>query len=308
VVRRRTLPFLLATALSLAAPRALATGDRSGDLGAAGAATGDISREAGETDRVGITLVAGTPVNIAFKADFAPLLVLTDPEGAALDLGTEVAGGKLKLRGFRAAATGRFELAVSSADGTQGTWSLVVRPAWKRKEKVSGTGDGFAQVQMPAGGFLSAKFRARSTPSLVRMTDPDGREVLGPIPGSGRVVRVPVFAAPLAGTYVLDIHVDDGVSRWSGKIVRRVPKTPAATLDLTNGLTPLRFEADGIELLFSSRCAGCHDFARSYGGVRTYAREAVARMRSGSMPKGGPRIPADQIRLVEMWIETGMQR
>jgi hypothetical protein len=31
-------------------------------------------------------------------------------------------------------------------------------------------------------------------------------------------------------------------------------------------------------------------------------------MRSGSMPKGGPRVPADQIVLVEMWIKTGMER
>ena len=311
-MQRRTISSILAGAafvsgvLLAAAPAARAVGNNAGELGGAGIATGDISREPGETDRVGVDFVAGVPTRIGFRAGFAPLLVVTGPDDAPVDLGPGTRGRVFRVADFRAPVSGRYEFAISSADGTQGAWTLAVRPVRKKKERVAGAGDGTIAVAMPADGILSAKFRASSPPSIVRVTDPDGAVILGPIAGTSAVVKLPSTAVALPGTYVVEIHVEDGTAAWSGKLTRLVPKVPQVELHLTNGLSPILFEADGIGALFSNRCGGCHDWARSYSGVRGYARDAVSRMKSGSMPKSGARVPASDIALVEMWIETGM--
>ena len=60
-----------------------------------------------------------------------------------------------------------------------------------------------------------------------------------------------------------------------------------------------------MKTYFDRTCAGCHSWARSYTGVRSMAKSAVARMATGNMPRGGPRASPAQVALVKDWIATG---
>ena len=77
---------LAAAPFLFSAPPARAVGDQTGELGGGGTARGDISREVGETDRVGVDLIAGEPINVTFTAGFHSTFVCTDPDGTTVDL------------------------------------------------------------------------------------------------------------------------------------------------------------------------------------------------------------------------------
>lgn len=310
---RRTTPWLAfglaaaaAAPLLLSASPARAVGSQVGDLVTGGTAKGDISTEAGETDRVTVDLVAGEPIDVTFTAGFHSTFVCTDPDGGSVDLGAT--GDRIKVKRFVTPKTGQYEFTISAADGTQGFWSLTVKPAWEKKLAVAGAGDGDLGVTMPAGGAFTAKIKSTSTPSLGSITGPDQQTVLGTVAGRRSLLKVPRTTATLGGTYVLSMDVADDAAAWSGKVVRTLPKWKATKLDLTNGLTPISFEKDGVGQIFGNRCGSCHDWARSYAGVRSAARESLGRIRTGNMPQGSSRLPNDQIDLIAAWIQTGSNR
>lgn len=307
---RRTTLLLGAAALaalaSAATREAGAVGDTNAELGVGGTIRGDISTEAGEADTVGVTWVAGEPLDIVWSAGFHSALTLTDPDGLEVDLGVQ--GDRFRKRGFVAPKSGRFRFRVASSDGTQGFWTLSVRPAWPKKVAVQGTGDGSVTVAMPAGASMSGKIRGTAAPTLLALMDPGDQQILGPVAPKKNTVTLPRTTAALDGAYTLQVDVADPSTAWSGTIVRKVRRAKLGRFSVTNGLTPVSFETDGVGKLFAKDCGSCHDWARSYVGVRSVARESLSRMRSGNMPKDAPRTGAADLSLVEQWILTGSNR
>jgi hypothetical protein len=61
-----------------------------------------------------------------------------------------------------------------------------------------------------------------------------------------------------------------------------------------------------VDDLFAARCSSCHDWATGYAVVRRFAEQSLARVESGSMPQGGPRLPEAEVELLRAWISDGM--
>ncbi len=302
----RPLVLGLAGALALAAAgAAFALGDATADLAAGGGkAVGDISKNAGETDRVGVELLAGARLDIRMKSTFEAALELRDPHGQVVELGA-APGTNIVAAVQPLTESGRYEFFVRSSDGSQGDYNLSAKAGWEKRLDVSGDGDTTFDVWMPAGGKLKGSFRSTGGDvTITEVRDPEGAQLVGPIAGKKGRVKLKTLTAATAGTYQVTISCPD---TYSGTFQRIAPRG-VGKVKLANGLTEIGYDADGVGDLFRDKCASCHAWAAAYPGVRGYASLAYSRMRTGNMPKGGGRIVGKQLALVDQWIRTGRNR
>ena len=298
----------IAFVLMLSTSPARASEDATGSLGRGGTVHGDISRTAGETDRVTIDLDAGSTLQLRLTSTFQASLALTDPDASPMDLGF-TSGTRLRAS-IPITKSGTHTLAIGSADGSQGNYAIVAKTQWARTIPIVGSGEQVIDVPMPAGARLGCTVGAArgavSVPQIRGLADPNGSELLqGTITSKGRVARLRPTTVSTSGTYRLAIAPNDETSAWTGHVTRIVPRTPSTSLKLTNGLDEISFRDDGVSAIFTRHCASCHGFATSYRGVRSEARAALGKMASGAMPPGGG-ISRAEIALVRAWIATGM--
>ena len=296
---------VLLTILVLSTSPVEAAGDASGSLGSGGRAKGDISRGANETDRTTVDLVEGARLTLRFSAGFQPTFVLTDPNDAPVDLGAQ-SGTRVQVTDLPVPATGTYTATISSADGSQGFYSLAVRQVWSRKLTVSGSGLQRLDVPMPPGGRLAAAVHgAAGQPEISALEDPAGGALLtAPIVTSGHTAKLPATTTPVGGIYHLTVDTADHASPWTATLTRTTPASPATQLKLSNGLDVVSYSNDGVGALFARRCGRCHGWASSYAGVRSYVFRALGRIQSGSMPPDGPLARTD-VALIRAWIATG---
>jgi hypothetical protein len=309
---RSRLAVLLGAFLSVAScvlpGVARAKGDANGSLGTGGVVRGDISREVGETDHITVDLAEGGVLVLRLGASFEPLVVVTGPDGTALDVGQPVRR-RLRVGDRVVPASGRYEIAVSSRDGSQGTYALSVSERWARRVPVSGTGASVIDVGMPAGGKLGCVLRravgAAGAPEILQVEDPGGADLLAAaIEPRGAVAKLAPTPTASAGVYHVVVGVTGTGGPWNGQVLRVLPPAKRTHLTLTNGLDAISFADDGVRRIFQTRCASCHGWAASYAGVRGYVDQALGRMRSGSMPPSGP-LASQDIALVAAWAKTG---
>jgi hypothetical protein len=292
--------------LALAAS-ASAAGDMAGTLGGGGTANGDISEAAGETDHITIDLDADATLEITLRTTFDAAVVLTGPDAAPVPVALD--GRGRRRASVVVAKGGSYEVAISSADGSQGFYTLIAKQKWPRQIPISGSGTQTVDVGAPAGAKLSCTVGRASgqagSPEIAQLAAPDGTDLLArPVTASGRLAKLAPTAVSISGVYALTIATTDGTSRWVGRVTRTVPRVAPTALRLTNGLDTISFRDDGVSGVFTRHCASCHDWASSYPGVRRYAFAARARMVSGSMPPGGG-LTASEVGLVKAWISTG---
>lgn len=289
---------------------AAAVGGNAGSLGNGGIAKGDISMEASETDTIDVELVAGEQADVTFTSAFAANFTLNAPSGDEVALGFAPGSKALRLKGFTVPETGTFRFTISSNDGSQGGYTLVVKPKWAGKIPVSGTGQQTIEFPMPAGGRVSAVItRAKGAPGqpqILSLTGPGG-ELAGVIDPVKNSVKLAPVEAPNSGTYGLTVTSTDGTSAWQGIVTRTAPKAPATKLDLVNGINQISFRDAGLDEIFQRRCGSCHFWGNGYTGVRAYATKSLAKIRSGDMPPDG-RLSGDQVALIQSWISTGRAR
>jgi hypothetical protein len=285
----------------------LATGEAQGTLGGGGTATGDISRTAGETDRIAIDLVAGATLSVTFRATFAATLALTDPDATPIDL--TLTGTGRKRGSVQVSRSGTYRFAITSSDGSQGIYKLSAKQTWPHVVAIGGTGTATVDVGMPAGGRLactvSAPVGSPDSPTITHLVDPNGLELLStPVVVHGRAAKLPPTTAGVTGIYALTVEAG-ATTTWSGRVLRHVPHASSVTIHLENGLDAISFKGDGVAMVFAKHCAPCHGaWALSYPEVRRRAFDAIARMEKGLMPPGGGLSRAD-IALVKAWISTG---
>jgi mono/diheme cytochrome c family protein len=294
--------------LLLGTSPARASGDATGDLGHGGTVHGDISRTAGETDRITLDLQAGAALDLRLTATFQATLTLTDADAVPIDLG--FTSGMRLHASIPITKSGIHTLAIASADGSQGSYAIVAKTQWARTVPVSGSGEQVIDVPVPAGAKIGctvgAARGAAGVPQIRSLADPNGTELLqGAITATGRIARLRPTTASTGGTYRLAVAPDDGTSAWTGHVTRIVPRIPPTRLKLANGLDDISFRDDGVQAIFSRHCAPCHGFATSYQSVRSEARVALGKMASGAMPPGGG-ISRAEVALVRAWISTGM--
>jgi mono/diheme cytochrome c family protein len=292
----------------LCARIAAAGGDAAGSLGTGGTATGDISRTDGETDRISIDVIDGTTLAVALKATFNATIAMTDPDGVPVAL--SLAGSGTERGSIEIAHGGTFQIAIASADGSQGLYKLTVKQTVPRTIDVAGTGNDTVEFGMLAGGKVSCTIApapgSSGSPQIAQLADPNGADLLtAPVVVRGRAAKLTPTTAAVAGTYRLTI-ADDAGSAWTGHLVRRAPRGHGVSLRLANGIDAVSFRGDGVNAVFSRHCASCHGWASSYSGVRRYAFDAIARMTKGIMPPGGG-LSSAEIALVKTWISTGRQ-
>jgi hypothetical protein len=304
----KTAVLLLILVLVLAPSAALAKGDNAGDLAAGGRVKGDISRDQGETDRITVTLDAGAALTIRFSASFRAHLDVGGPDGSPVDLGLQD-GARTSVVGRPVATGGAYVVAVSSADGSQGLYTLVVKQAWPRRVTVDGAGRQVVDVAMPANGALAAVVRAApgasGHPEIVGLDDPADNAILGnPIIATGAAARLPRTTVDASGVYHLTVDATDGASAWKATLTRQVGRSAQASLDLKNGLDQVSFRGDGVGAVFAHRCSSCHGFAASYGGVRGNLGKILPRVSGRSMPPGGG-LSDREIALIFSWVRTG---
>jgi hypothetical protein len=285
-----------------------ASGDVTGSLGRGGAVHGDISRTAGETDRVTIDLDAGATLDLRLTSTFRASLTLTDPDASTIDLGF-TSGARLRTS-IPIAKSGTHMLAITSADGSQGSYAIVAKTKWMRTVPISGSGEQVIDVPVPAGARIGctvvAARGAAGLPEVLSLADPNGAELLqGAIAPKGRIAQLRPTSVSIGGIYQLGIAPNDDTSAWAGRVTRIVRRTPSTSLTLANGLDEISFRDDGVGAIFVRHCASCHGFATSYQGVRSEARTALGKMASGSMPPGGG-VSRAEVALVRAWISTGL--
>ncbi len=306
----RNTGLLALIAVAAFAGAAWAEGPNAGTLLEGGTAKGDISKLEGEEDRISVRLVQGSRLDVTFSSSFAASVTVLDPDGATVDL--PLAGGSRRsVKGWLVPRSGQHEFVVRSADGSQGRYKLSVRSKWDRKVSLDGTGETAFDVAMPAGSSLRGVIKAApgaADPQIVSLSAPDGSPIVGTTVGNAGSVKVPNTICGAEGGYRLVADATGGIGAFRVTLVRKTQRSTNVNLDLENGLSAISFEGAGIDRLFATRCAGCHDWARGYAGVRAYARASYGRMRSGSMPKDAPRIQKDDLAVVAEWIKTGMQR
>ena len=310
--------LVLVTAVAAAAIASLAmrpahgaTGT-TGELGQGGTAKGDISKTAGDIDKIGVQLVAGTQIDVRWTGGFTGDVHFFDPDGLEVDLGF-AAGKSDSVSAWPVPANGRYEFRIASADGTQGFYTLKVTQSWAKTVEFTGTGDSTFEVLMPVSSSLKGKVETlpgASNPSLVSLRSPADEEMLlnPPLVGTPGVVKMKSIACPATGRYRLSVTASGGTQEFAVTLKRRTPPIPITRINIRNGLDQISYANDGVENYFDLRCASCHSWAGSYAGVRAYANLALSRMKSGNMPQGGPRADAGTISLVTEWIQTGYGR
>jgi hypothetical protein len=294
--------------LVFAPPGAYAKGNNAGDLGSGGRVKGDISRDAGETDLIAVTLDEGAALTIRFSASFTAHLVVSGPDGSPVDVGAKD-GSRVIVPGRLVATGGRYEIAISSADGSQGLYSLVVKQGWPRTLTVAGAGRQVVDVALPAQAKLACVVRAApgaaGHPEIVALDDPADTGLLqSPIVATRNAAKLPATPVTLSGVYHLTVDATDGTSAWKAIVTRALPAATRTSLDLKNGLDQVSFRDDGVGAVFSRRCSDCHGWATSYGGVRAHLDRALARISQKSMPPGGG-LSDREIALIVSWVRTG---
>jgi hypothetical protein len=301
--------ILLAAAL-VAAGIAPAQGasNASGNLGDGGTAKGDISLTAGETDTIGVDLYRGSRVNVRWASGFKGNVRLFAPDATEIAIGVHGTTTAF-VGGLTAPTSGHYEFHVSSADGSQGRYTLQVHPFWDKTLVLDGTGQQAVDFPMPAASRVRGKVQplpGASNPSILSITSPSGSELLAsPIVGTPGVVKLKPVDCTDAGIYSLTAQAAAGTKGFRVTLKRLVPRIPLTTLNLLNGLDQISYARDGVADYFTHTCAVCHPWASSYSGVREMATAAVARMAAGQMPLGGPPASPATVSLVKQWIATG---
>jgi len=282
-----------------------------GELGAGGAANGDISKSGGETDVIGVDLVQGEKVDVRWTAAFGAVVVVLDPDGTEVAIGLDDPRSA-KVLGWDVPTTGHWRFLVHSSDGTQGRYQLTVTPKWSKTINITGVDATTIDVAMPAGGFLRGVVRAgkdASLPQILSFVSPGGVEQLtAPIQGTARAVKWKGVATTEAGLHRLTATAGGTSRAFTGTLTRRVPRTRPTRIDLSNFLDPISYADDGVSDYFRHSCAPCHGWASSYTATRGYARSALSSMRFARMPLGGPPASAATLELVSQWIATGYGR
>jgi len=310
-LRLTVLPVLAAaSAAAVLAPgrRADAVTGTSGDLATGGIARADISRDAGDMDTITVTLETGETIGLSWNATFAANATFTDPTGAEVPFTLE-SQRMGKITDVVVAASGVYTFSIASADGSQGLYKLKVLPKWAKTLSFEGTAQTTFDVPMPAASMLRGVVIAAagsSEPAILSFTSPTGSELLvAPIVGEGATVKMPPISCPDAGVYHLTVRANGGTGAYSVALKRRSSPLPKTQIDLRNGIDPISFANDGVEDYFNARCVSCHDWARTYVGVRAYSRQSLEKMKTGSMPRGGPRADAATLTLLSQWISSG---
>jgi hypothetical protein len=228
-----------------------------------------------------------------------------------VDLGS-TGGTRMKVRDIQVAKTGTYSFSISSSDGTQGIYTLLVQPRWAKSLVVSGTGYGEIDVPMPASGKISAVIsrerNAPGQPRILSLFDPSDADLLkAPIEPKKNTVKLGPTAVSLAGNYRLIVNSTDGGSNWNGSVKRVAPRVKPTRISLSNGLDAISWANDGVDNVFKRNCAPCHSWAASYASARGYAAASYGKIKAGSMPPSG-RLPAQQVGLIQSWIQTGKNR
>lgn len=300
----------------LAAGAALAAGLRpaegasnaTGDLANGGTAVGDISKTAAETDTITVNLSAGSRIDVKWTSGFPANVGVSDPSGAPIALGLDATRSQT-VSAWLVPASGSYRFTISSSDGSQGTYTLLVKPYWDKKVVVDGTGETTIDVPMPAAGVVKGKVQplpGASNPSILSLMSPAGAELLlAPVVGSTGLAKLKPVSCDTAGVYHLTAAAAAGTQEFRATLSRKAPRIALAKIDLRNGLDQISYATGGVADYFDKRCASCHSWAGSYAGVRAYINLSLGKMRSGSMPPGGPRADGDTLALMNEWIKTG---
>lgn len=288
---------------------ARALGSATGDLGAGGTAAGDISREAGEVDSIRVELVAGSTVDLKFSATFETAVDLVDATGAELPVtwsGTTIR----TAAGVPVTSTGRHVFHVRAMNGGQGTYSFTATPRWAPKLTMTGAMGEALVVSLPAGGTMKGKIAASGgawTPTITAIEGPDGAQLLaGSVAGKNGAAKLPTTVAGTSGAHRLLVGGGEIGGTFSAAITRKAPKVKPTKIDLRNGLTLIGFAKDGVGAMLTTKCGACHAWTGSARSAKPFASSALARVVSGQMPQGGPKLPASEVGLIRSWITTGM--
>jgi hypothetical protein len=295
-------------------------GSQTGELGAGGNVLGDISTTAGEQDLVGIDLDAGAKLDVLLVADFDVKLALLDPHDVVQPVSFGPSPTTKSTIGFSVAESGRYHLRVSSADGTQGNYTLTAAERWRAKFAATLASGRSITFAMPAGASVTATVAAKPKkswdPQIVSVKSALGGELLpAAIVGTNGVVRLPATTGPVTGIYALTVAGGAASAQFHAALTVSAPKVHRTHLDLRNGLTPvtppppsatISFSRDGVGQVFSNNCAGCHGWASNYSGVASQAGYALSLIEAGAMPLGGRRLPNAKVQLIQNWIATGL--
>jgi hypothetical protein len=165
---------------------------------------------------------------------------------------------------------------------------------------------------MPAGASVAGKvaaFPARSwDPVIAGVSGPGGGDILpAPVTGAKGVAVLPTITAGADGVCEMTVTGGSPGGGFRAALVLKVPKSAPARADLSDGLTVLSFANDGVKSLLAAKCAACHAWTGSPTSFKPFAKSSLARVESGQMPQGGPRLPAAEVDLLRQWIATGMK-
>lgn len=280
-----------------------------GSLGAGGTLTGDISKEAGDEDVVTMDLLAGCTLDAKFTSAFAADVTFTAPSGATADLGWGTAPTRTR-KGFPVTESGTWTFRIASADGSQGKYTLTTSTKWAKKVVLTGETGGSVSWNMPAGASVKGKVLASPakswTPVIDSVTAPNGSGALGaPVTGKNGVAVLKTIRATQGGEFTMDVSGGTEGGAFQAQLALVAPKLRPAKTDISNGITAVSFEKDGVADLLKQKCAVCHTWTGSAAAFRSHASQSAARMQSGNMPQGGPRAPASDVALIKAWIATG---
>jgi hypothetical protein len=308
------LAAVLAGGALLAGSRdARAQGAQIGELGAGGAAQGDISKDAGEEDRIGIDLAAGSTLDVKLAAAFAADVALLGPSDAPTGADFGAAATKT-LAAWPVAATGKYHIVIRSADGSQGLYTLTAVAKWPTKVTLTGATGDTVSVGLPAGaavkGTVSSLPGGSWDPRVMSFAAPGGANLLAaPVNGAKGVARLPKTTTSVAGLHSITVEGGTAGGQFQAAITVKAKKVKPVKLDLRNGLTVVGFAADGIgQIMKDNNCVSCHAWAANYAGVKQFAKRSLPRMQTGQMPVGGPRVAAESVSLFREWIATGMNQ
>jgi hypothetical protein len=163
---------------------------------------------------------------------------------------------------------------------------------------------------MPAGATVKGKVAASPakswTPAIDSVTGPGGSGMLGaPVVGKNGAATVPLIRAAQGGSFTMDVSGGSAGGAFQATLAVKVPKLRPSKTNLTNGITAVSFETDGVGALLEQKCAVCHSWTGTAAAFRAHASQSASRMQSGNMPQGGSRVPASEVELIRSWIATG---
>lgn len=289
---------------------ASAAAGATGALGAGGTAKGDISLDAGDEDRITVDLVQGSPLAAKFTSTFPAAVTFTDPNGATIDLGWGT-GTTRSVKAFVVPSTGRFTFRVSALS-SQGTYSLAASVKWAKKMTVRSAVGQSVVIGLPQGTTFTGRVAAVPAkswdPVLESLMTPMGEFLPFPVQGAKGVAKLSKTIAPGAGAHTLVVGGGSPGGAFQASFALKVPKVKPTAIDLSNGVTPVKYEADGVRTLLVARCGACHTWVQSAAQAKAHAKPSLSRVKSGNMPQGGQRLDGAEVQLIADWIATGMQQ